>query len=88
MRNSVLWCGVLGRIKAVACAGIVLSLTALGALAPARAQEVGIPNFWNSRAQLYRPDLGEGRTIRFLVDDDFPPLHFPGLDGTPTGLSV
>jgi polar amino acid transport system substrate-binding protein len=28
------------------------------------------------------------RTIRFLVDDDFPPLHFSGLDGAPTGFSV
>jgi polar amino acid transport system substrate-binding protein len=49
---------------------------------------VAIPNFWDPRAQLERPDLTGMRTIRFLVDDDFPPLHFPGLDGTPTGFSV
>ena len=53
-----------------------------------QAQGVSIPNFWDPRAQLERPDLPATRTIRFLVDDDFPPLHFPGLDGNPTGLSV
>ena len=47
-----------------------------------------IPNFWDPKAQLERPELPATRTIRFLVDDDFPPLHFPGLDGNPTGLSV
>ncbi|MFL5135132.1 MAG: transporter substrate-binding domain-containing protein [Microvirga sp.] len=54
----------------------------------AQAQGVAIPNFWDPKAQLDRPDLPATRTIRFLVDDDFPPLHFPGLDGNPTGLSV
>lgn len=54
----------------------------------AQAQGVPIPNFWDPRAQLERPDLPANRTVRFLVDDDFPPLHFPGLDGNPTGLSV
>lgn len=54
----------------------------------AQAQGVSIPNFWDPRAQLDRPDLPTTRTVRFLVDDDFPPLHFPGLDGNPTGLSV
>lgn len=54
----------------------------------ARAQGVAIPNFWDPRAQLERPELTSARTIRFLVDDDFPPLHFPGLDGNPTGFSV
>lgn len=54
----------------------------------AQAQGVNIPNFWDPRAQLDRPDLPASRTIRFLVDDDFPPLHFSGLDGNPTGLSV
>ncbi|MFC5485963.1 transporter substrate-binding domain-containing protein [Microvirga aerilata] len=57
-------------------------------LGTAQAQGVAIPNFWDPRAQLERPELPATRTIRFLVDDDFPPLHFPGLDGNPTGLSV
>ncbi|MCB8822730.1 transporter substrate-binding domain-containing protein [Microvirga rosea] len=55
---------------------------------PAQAQEVAIPNFWDPRAQLERPDLTGLRPIRFLIDDDFPPLHFSGVDGNPTGFSV
>ena len=54
---------------------------------PANAQ-VAIPNFWDPRVQLEKPDLTGLRTIRFLIDDDFPPLHFAGLDGNPTGFSV
>jgi polar amino acid transport system substrate-binding protein len=69
------------------CLGLsALSLALM--LGTAQAQGVAIPNFWDPRAQLERPELPATRTIRFLVDDDFPPLHFPGLDGNPTGLSV
>ncbi len=76
----------LPEIKPFRIAGILwASLLLTG---PAQAQGVAIPNFWDTRAQLDRPELPAGRTIRFLVDDDFPPLHFPGLDGNPTGLSV
>lgn len=54
----------------------------------ALAQSVTIPNFWDPKVQLERVEIPATRTVRFLVDDDFPPLHFPGLDGTPTGFSV
>ncbi|MCG7394826.1 transporter substrate-binding domain-containing protein [Microvirga sp. ACRRW] len=54
----------------------------------AQAQTVMVPNFWDPKAQLERPEIPTTRSIRFLVDDDFPPMHFPGLDGTPTGFSV
>ncbi|WP_036357143.1 transporter substrate-binding domain-containing protein [Microvirga sp. BSC39] len=65
-----------------------LSLTFALTVSAVQAQGVNIPNFWDPRTQLERPELPATRTIRFLVDDDFPPLHFPGLDGSPTGLSV
>jgi polar amino acid transport system substrate-binding protein len=77
---------LVGKIKPLRRAGMTL-LLALAAGA-AQAQAVNIPNFWDPRTQLERPDLPATRTIRFLVDDEFPPLHFPGLDGSPTGLSV
>jgi polar amino acid transport system substrate-binding protein len=53
-----------------------------------RAQSVVVPNFWDPRARTEKPDVTGLRTVRFLVDDEFPPLHFPGPDGTPTGFSV
>jgi polar amino acid transport system substrate-binding protein len=49
---------------------------------------VAIPNFWDPRARQERPDLTGLRTVRFLTDDEFPPLHFAGPDGSPTGFSV
>ncbi len=68
---------------------ILTSLLVAGALlGPAAAQEAAIPNLWDPRARLDRPDISAGRTIRFLTDDEFPPLHFAGPDGTPTGFVV
>jgi polar amino acid transport system substrate-binding protein len=68
---------------------LCLALAALVAAAlPAYAQTVAIPNFWDPRAREERPDLSGLRTVRFLTEDDFPPLHFSGPDGAPTGFSV
>ncbi len=71
---------------------MVLSLlgwvAGLAAAAPVVAQDVAIPNLWDPRARQERPDLSGLRTVRFLTDDDFPPLHFVGPDGAPTGFSV
>jgi polar amino acid transport system substrate-binding protein len=72
--------------------GIVrlFGLLAIGflCLGPAVAQPVAIPNFWDPRARPERPDLTGTRTLRFLTDDDYPPLHFAGPDGAPTGFAV
>ena len=52
-------------------------------------QGVTIPNFWNPRSRGERVEAPQtGRAVRFLTDDEFPPLHFAGPDGTPTGFSV
>ncbi|MCJ2036525.1 transporter substrate-binding domain-containing protein [Methylobacterium sp. J-068] len=73
----------------------LLAVLALGALAgplgggPARAEGVTIPNFWNPRARQERIETQpSARTVRFLTDDEFPPLHFAGPDGAPTGFVV
>ncbi len=63
-------------------------LVGISGLGSPVAAQVAIPNFWDPRVQLERPDLTGLRTIRFLIDDDFPPLHFSGPDGNPTGFSV
>jgi len=72
-------------VKVVAGVGMILPM--LVAL-PVSAQQVSIPNFWDPRARTERPDLTGLRTVRFLTDDEFPPLHFAGPDGVPTGFSV
>lgn len=68
----------------------VFSLSLLLA-AGAVAQEpprVAIPNFWDPRIRLDRPEAGPPRVVRFLTEDDYPPFHFSGPDGAMTGLSV
>jgi polar amino acid transport system substrate-binding protein len=55
---------------------------------PGSSYGVTIPNFWDPRAKPTKPDLGSIRLIRFLTDDDYPPLHFVGFDGNLTGFSV
>ncbi|MFC0218172.1 polar amino acid transport system substrate-binding protein [Pseudochelatococcus lubricantis] len=37
---------------------------------------------------MQKPDLLGARVVRFLTDDEFPPLHFTGPGGQPTGFSV
>jgi polar amino acid transport system substrate-binding protein len=74
-----------GRAGAVA---IAAAISLLGFGGAGLAQSVTIPNFWDPRTRQDRPDLSGLRTVRFLTDDDFPPLHFAGPDGTPTGFSV
>lgn len=56
---------------------------------PASASEkVRIPNFWDSRKKLDKPDFSSIRQIRFLTEDDYPPFHFKGPDGQMTGFEV
>lgn len=56
--------------------------------APATSPQVTIPNFWDPRGRPERPELPPTRTIRFLTDQEYPPLTFAGPDGNPTGFLV
>ncbi|MBE7244728.1 MAG: transporter substrate-binding domain-containing protein, partial [Actinomycetospora chiangmaiensis] len=48
-----------------------------------------VPDFWNPRSRGERVEAPQtGRAVRFLTDDEFPPLHFAGPDGNPTGFVV
>jgi polar amino acid transport system substrate-binding protein len=47
-----------------------------------------VPNYWDPNVRVERPDLGPPRVIRFLTDDDFPPMHFATPEGGVTGFSV
>lgn len=71
---------------------VTLAVAALLSLSPAlqagAAEGVAVPNFWTPRARLDRPDIAGMKTIRFMTDDEFPPFHFAGSDGTPTGFSI
>ncbi len=69
--------------------GLAAAVLMLAAVPAAAAEAVTIPNLWNPRARLERPEPPQTtRPIRFLTDDEYPPLHFAGPDGNPTGFSV
>lgn len=72
-------------IRAALLTLALLTLAPQAALAQSR---VTVPNFWDPRIRLDRPEPGPPRVIRFLTDDEYPPLHFAGPDGSLTGFSV
>ncbi len=85
------------RLASLACL-VLLALLAAGSwrahaqtapgVANPPALSVPVPNFWDPRTRPERPRVGGQRVIRFLTDDDYPPLHFNGPDGVPTGFAV
>src|ERR1700760_3605469 len=48
----------------------------------------GAPSFWDPGLHSERPDLSALRAIRFLTDDDYPPLNFALTDGALAGFNV
>lgn len=49
---------------------------------------VFIPHFWELGQRLEKPDLAGLRVIRFLTEDDYPPMHFQTEDGRLAGFNV
>jgi polar amino acid transport system substrate-binding protein len=47
-----------------------------------------VPSFWDPSLHPERPDISGVRAIRFLTDDDYPPLNFALADGTLSGFNV
>ncbi|KAA0122929.1 ABC transporter substrate-binding protein [Methylobacterium sp. P1-11] len=78
---------------AAALLGALLGATPVGAAAATEPRAVTpavtVPDFWNPRSRGERIEAPQtGRAVRFLTDDEFPPLHFAGPDGNPTGFVV
>lgn len=55
--------------------------------APAESQRVNIPDLFDPHHRPPRPAVLP-RRIRFLTDEDYPPFHFIGPDGTLTGFNI
>jgi polar amino acid transport system substrate-binding protein len=47
-----------------------------------------VPSFWDPSLHLERPNISGVRAIRFLTDDDYPPLNFTLADGSLSGFNV
>lgn len=66
----------------------VLAQNKAEAVAPKDRAGVMVPGFWAPELRVEKPDLIGARVVRFLTDDEYPPMHFAGVDGQPTGFSV
>lgn len=54
----------------------------------ASTERIVIPVFIDPNRRLDRRDAGRIGTIRFLTEDDYPPFHYLGQDGTLAGFNV
>lgn len=66
---------------------LVVLFTLFGGLS-AWADKPVIPNFWDARERLPKPDLSELERLRFLTTTDFPPFNFLDPSGRLTGFHV
>lgn len=51
-------------------------------------EKLVVPNFWDPRARMERPDPGEIGGIRFLTTEDFPPFSFRDRRGVLIGFNI
>ncbi len=47
-----------------------------------------VPQFFDPKQRLEKPDMTGITTLAFLSDDDYPPFHFIGKDGQLTGFNI
>jgi polar amino acid transport system substrate-binding protein len=71
-------------MRIVLALGVLLTGTPLFAADTA----ITVPRFMDPRVRVERPDTSSLRVIRFLTDDEFPPLHFADPEGQPVGFAV
>jgi polar amino acid transport system substrate-binding protein len=51
-------------------------------------EKLVVPNFWDPRARMERPDPAEIGRIRFLTTEDFPPFSFRDRRGVLIGFNI
>ena len=67
---------------------LTFCVTLAVSVAATAADRLPAPSFWDPNLHLERPDLSALRAIRFLTDDDYPPLDFALADGSLVGFNV
>lgn len=67
---------------------IFLLLATLAATTPARADGPAIPQFWDVKERLIKPDISSFPRVRFVTTTDFPPFNFIDSNGLLSGLHV
>src|SRR5690606_11169467 len=66
----------------------VMSALALGAWLTLALAQPAIPDYWDEKERLVRPDLSSIERVRFLTTVDFPPFNYLDAQGRLTGFHV
>ena len=74
----------LSRILRILCLAAMIG----GGTIPGRAANPDIPNFWDTKERLNKPDLSDLQRVRFLTTVDFPPFNFIDSSGRLSGFHV
>lgn len=81
-----------GRERKIGLRQAGLALLALVAVlfipSSGRAADVFIPGYWETNQRLEKPGISGLKAIRFLTDDDYPPMHYLTEDGRLAGFNV
>ncbi|MBK1623033.1 hypothetical protein CKO32_05580 [Afifella marina DSM 2698] len=67
---------------------LFLAILFVAAAGAAKAEEPVIPNFWDPRSRIERPNMDAVGAIRFLVTDDFAPFSFRDRRGDLVGFDI
>ena len=78
------FCRIILRVLAV----IAFGYAVVGAPTASAEPAPFVPSFWDPAQRPDKPDLGGLRVIRFMTEDDYPPMHFLTEDGRLAGFNV
>lgn len=76
------------RVAPVVAASLLFCMFAAGVAAQTTTESVFIPNFWDRKRKVERPDTSLIRQLRFLTESDYPPFHAIGEDGQLAGFEI
>lgn len=67
---------------------LLLAILVIAGGQSAHAVEPAIPNYWDEKDVLAKPDLSTVARVRFLTTTDFPPFSFLDDDGSLAGFNI
>lgn len=67
---------------------IATAMSVVAGIAAASAQAPTIPQFWDAKERLIKPDISMLPRVRFLTTIDFPPFNYIDTNGLITGFHV
>lgn len=67
---------------------LLLVLPLVWVAVPSRAEQPAIPDFWDAKERLPKPDISDLQRVRFLTTVDFPPFNFIDSTGRLAGFHI